>query len=95
MPQKSLFIKIPIHIAEQMSENAHLNPNWIEGFLVLNYRNITPDIKLEGLNMNYTFKIDSELHKQIKLLAFENGMNISEYVGRLFLTYYDDFRLVK
>jgi hypothetical protein len=78
-----------------MDDNDHLNPNWIEGFLVLNYNNLVPDFKLEGVNMTYTFKVDDVLHKCIKLKAIENEMTISEFVCRLFATYYDNYSLAR
>jgi hypothetical protein len=85
---KSLSIKIPIEIAQLMDDNAEYNPNWLTGFLVLNYSRKAPEAPLTGLNMNYTFKIDEGLHKAVKLAAIENNLPINEFVGRLLVTHY-------
>jgi hypothetical protein len=85
---KSLSIKIPIAVAQLMDDNAELNPNWLTGFLVLNYTKEAPSEPLSGLTMNYTFKIDEGLHKAVKLAAIEANLPINEFVGRLLAEHY-------
>jgi hypothetical protein len=89
---KSLSIKIPITVAQLMDDNAELNPNWLTGFLVLNYSKQAPAEPLEGLNMNYTFKIDEGLHKAVKIAAIEANLPINEFVGRLLEDHYKVIR---
>lgn len=85
---KSLSIKIPLGIAKSMDDKARLNPSWIAGFLILNKDREVPRDKVRGLCYNYTFKIDEELHKLIKLKAIDKDLPINEFVARLLEKYY-------
>jgi hypothetical protein len=92
---KSLNIKLPINTAQTLSSNGHFSPKWLEGFLLLNYRNVLPEAKLEGLTMNYTFKINEDLHTALKIKAIEHKLALNEFCGRLIEMYYDNYQLVK
>ena len=86
---KSLNVKIPLDIAARMSDNAELNPNYITGFIVSYfYRAEELDQPITGPAFNYTFKIDNDLHKSIKLKAIELDLPMNEVVGRLLVEYY-------
>jgi hypothetical protein len=85
---KSLSIKIPLGIAKNMDDKARLNPSWIAGFLILNMNKEVPEDKVKGLTYNYTFKVDEELHKHIKLKSIEHDLPINEFVARLLEKYY-------
>jgi hypothetical protein len=85
---KSLSIKIPLGIAKSMDDKARLNPSWIAGFLIINLAKPIYEEKVKGLSYNYTFKIDKELHKLIKLKAIEHDLPINEFVARLLEKYY-------
>jgi predicted HicB family RNase H-like nuclease len=75
-------------IAQQMDDKAQLNPSWIAGFLIINKEKKVPQQPVQGLCMNYTCKIDSLLHKHIKLIAIEHDLPINEFVARLLEKYY-------
>jgi hypothetical protein len=85
---KSLSVKIPLRIAQLMDDNAQLNPNWVTGFLVLNYNKTIEERPVE-MTFNYTFKVNDELHKTIKLKAIDHDLPINEFVARLLSTYYE------
>lgn len=85
---KSLSVKIPVNKAQEMDDNGHFNPSWLTGFLVLNASKKPPQNALRGLCINYTFKVDNDLHKMVKLQAIENDLPINEFVGRLLEKYY-------
>ena len=85
---KSLSIKIPLSIASSMDDKARLNPSWIAGFLIVNKNKPIDDERVKGLTYNYTFKVEDELHKHVKLLAIEHGLPLNEFVARLLVKYY-------
>lgn len=84
---KSLSIKIPIAIAQTLDDRGELNPSFMAEFLLINMDYPVYD-KVEGLCYNYTFKIDSALHKMIKLKAIELDLPINDFVARLLNEYY-------
>lgn len=87
---KSLNIKIPLSIAQQLDDNAQLNPEYLTGFLVshLSYGSTIKNHKLEGLMYNYTFKAPKDLHRMVKLKAIELDLPMNEFAGRLLAYYY-------
>ena len=85
---KSLSIKIPVKIATLMDDRGELNPSFIAGFLIVNKDKKVPDSPTTGLTVNYTCKIDSLLHKHVKLKAIDNDLPINEFVARLLEKYY-------
>ena len=86
---KSLNIKIPISDAQDMDDNAQLNPTYLSEFITATLIHADSlDMPISDLCYNYTFKIDSELHKAIKLKALEVNLPMNELVGRLIDRYY-------
>ena len=86
---KSLNIKIPLSDAQDMDDNEQLNPIYLSEFITatLNH-NDSLDNPIRELCYNYTFKIDNDLHKSIKLKALELDLPMNELVGRLIDKYY-------
>ena len=89
---KSLNIKIPVDLAVDMDNRAQLNPDFITGFLIT-YLNCAThenlkDVHYKTLTYTYTFKIDSDVHKAVKLKAIELDMPMNEMVARLLIKYY-------
>ena len=86
---KSLNIKIPLSDAQDMDDNAQLNPIYLTEFITANLiHSDNLEHPISDLCYNYTFKIDSELHKSIKLKALEVNLPMNELVGRLIDKYY-------
>lgn len=86
---KSMNVKIPLDIAARMSDNAELNPSFITGLIVTNFRSLPKLVeKIEEPAFNYTFKIDSDLHKSIKFKAIELDLPMNELIGRLIVEFY-------
>lgn len=89
--KKSLNIKIPLPILKQLDDKGQLNPNYLEGFIVTHlHSNKGLNDPVTELTHNYTFKVDKELHKALKLKSIEKGINMNDYVARLLVTYYGD-----
>ena len=87
--KKSLNIKIPLSILKQLDDNGQLNPSYLECFIVAHlHTNEGLNEPVAELSYNYTFKIDSEVHKVVKLKSIELGINMNEYVARLLVAYY-------
>ena len=86
---KSLNVKIPLSIAQHMDDSAQLNPTYITKFITDHlFSAVSLDKPISELSYNYTFKIDSELHKAIKLIALEEDLPMNELVGRLLAKFY-------
>lgn len=85
---KSLTIKIPLSIAQQMDDNGHLNPQWIANFLE-DFIDIVPEQHINELTYTYTFKVENKLHKAVKLKSIEYDIPMNEMVGRLLVECYD------
>ena len=86
---KSLNVKIPLEVAQRMDDNAHLNPIYLSKFIrgnLIHADNLEHPIS--DLCYNYTFKIDNDLHKSIKLKALEVNLPMNELVGRLIDKFY-------
>ena len=87
--KKSLNIKIPLPILKQLDDKGQLNPNYLEGFIVAHlHTNEGLNEPVTELSQNYTFKVDEQLHKAVKLKSIENDTNMNEYVARLLVAYY-------
>ena len=89
---KSLNVKIPVDLAERMSDNAELNPSFLNKFIAENYHLIDEqlDKPLNALSYNYTFKVDSSLHKDLKMTAVELDIPMNELIGRLLVKYFEE-----
>lgn len=88
---KSLNIKIPLGVAQLMYDNAQLNPDYITSFIVEHYNKaVSLKQPIDDMCYSYTFKIDDDIHKSIRLLSFELGLPMNELVGRLFSKYYEE-----
>lgn len=89
---KSLNIKIPLSIAKEMDDRAQLNPDYISTFIKNNLWAVEGNKELEKpiteMAYNYTFKIDSDLHKTIKLISLKVDLPMNELIGRLLQVYY-------
>ena len=86
---KSLNVKIPLPIAERMDDNAQLNPIFLTQFITDNLSYVySLDKPINELSYNYTFKIDTDLHKSIKLIALEADLPMNELIGRLLVKFY-------
>ena len=89
---KSLNIKIPLSIAKEMDDRGQLNPAFISAFIKNNLWTVDGNKELDKpikeMSYNYTFKIDSDLHKTIKLISIQIGLPMNELVGRLLQAYY-------
>ena len=86
---KSLNVKIPLGVAKRMDDDAQLNPTYLSEFITstLDYAD-SLDKPITDLCYNYTFKIDKELHKAIKLKALEVDLSMNDLIGRLIEKYY-------
>ena len=86
---KSLNIKIPISDAQDMDDNAQLNPIYLTEFITANLDQADClDKPISDLCYNYTFKIDDDFHKLIKLKAIEVDLPMNDIVGRLLAKFY-------
>lgn len=86
---KCINVKIPLTVATELDDRAELNPKYLTEFLVT-YLNCEEGVKdpITELSYNYTFKIDNELHKAVKLKAIEHDLSMNEFVGRLLNKFY-------
>lgn len=88
---KSLNIKIPLTIAQQLDYWGQLNPNYLENFIVeymYHSQGVTFDKPITELTYNYTFKVHDSTHKMLKLEAIERELAMNELIGRLIVMYY-------
>ena len=86
---KNLNVKIPLSIAQHMDDKAQLNPTHLSEFITANLSHADSlDKPITELCYNYTFRVDNELHKAIKLKAMEIDLPMNELVGRLIENYY-------
>lgn len=87
---KSLNIKIPMKEAIDMDNYADLNPQSITKFIVRYFQHLPEvvDKPITQLTSNYTFKIDDDLHKLIKIKSIELNIPMNELIGRLIEQYY-------
>ena len=87
---KTINIKIPLDIAQDLDDRARLNPQWLTSFIVVNWKyvGLVADKPLEGLTSNYSFKVVDELHKTVKFKAVELDLPMNELLGRLLQQYY-------
>lgn len=87
---KTINVKIPLKIAEDMDNRARLNPQWMTSFIIVNwsYASLVNDRPIEGLSYNYAFKVDSDIHRMVKLKAVEMDLPMNELLGRLLSSFY-------
>jgi len=87
---KTINIKIPLNIAQDLDDNARLNPQWLTSFILANWSqvSIVIDKPVEGLSYNYSFKVDDKLHKMVKLKAVELDIPMNDLLGRLLQIFY-------
>lgn len=87
---KTLNVKLPIEVAQTMSDNGELNPMHITYIIGhLKDEEIEEGLleELPSLSFSYSFKVPRSIHKTIKLLSIDYDLPMNELVGRL-LTYY-------
>lgn len=88
---KTLSIKLPVSIMQQLDNAGQLNPKWVSDFLALhmfdNLNSVTLDATRE-LVVTYSFKLSDDLHKMIKREALERDLTIIEFVRRVFQDHY-------
>lgn len=85
---KSLSIKIPVKMAVDMDDNNNLNPVYLKDF-INRYKDCEfSNEPCPGLTLPYTFKIDAESHRAIKLAAIGHEMAMNEFICRLLQQYY-------
>lgn len=88
---RTLTIRLPLSIAQQLDDNGQLNPATISNILD-DYmsRNMFVDNEqgTTELLFTYSFKVKEDLHDRVKYEAGRNGLSISTYVRRLFELYY-------
>ena len=87
---KTINIKIPLDIAQDLDDRARLNPEWLTSFILANWPHVdlVMDKPVKGLSSNYAFKVEDDLHKMIKLKAVELDIPMNELLGRLLQQYY-------
>lgn len=88
---KSLNIKIPLSIAQQLDDRDQLNPNFLKNFIteyMYHSQCVTFDKPLIEIPYTYTFKVDDNIHKMLKLEAIERDIPMNELIGRLLVMYY-------
>lgn len=87
---KTINIKIPLDIAQDLDDRARLNPQWLTSFIVYHWPNVNQvkNKPVEGLNYNYSFKVENYIHKMVKLKAVELDLPMNELLGRLLQQYY-------
>lgn len=90
MATKSINVKLPIGIGALMDDRGHLNPQYMTEFIVAitSSGSELPTTAIEGSTFNYSFKIDSKIHKTLKMKALEKDISLNEYLGRLVVAYY-------
>lgn len=91
---KTINIKIPLDIAQDLDDRARLNPQWITSFILDNWPHVdlVTDKPVEGLSYNYAFKVEDDLHKLVKLKSVELDLPMNELLGRLLQQYYEVVR---
>ena len=87
---KTINIKIPLDIAQDLDDRARLNPQWLTSFIVVNwsYVSLVTDKPVVGMAYNYSFKVDDDIHKMVKLKAVELDLPMNELLGRLLQRFY-------
>lgn len=91
---KTINIKIPLDIAQDLDDRARLNPQWLTSFILDNWPSVSlvKDKPVEGLSYNYAFKVEDDLHKLVKLKSVELDLPMNELLGRLLQQYYEVVR---
>jgi len=87
---KTLNVKLPIYLAEAMSDSGELNSRditYIIGHMKEEEKEEALLEELPSITFSYSFKVPRSIHKTIKLLSIEYDIPMNELTGRL-LTYY-------
>ena len=87
---KTINIKIPLDIVQDLDERDRLNPQWLTTFILAHwaYVSLVKDKPIEGLTYSYAFKIEDDIHKMVKLKAVEFDVPMNELLGRLLQRFY-------
>ena len=83
--KKTLNIKLPLKIGELLSDNVMLNSNDITHLLEVRHQ-VKHTQELDTPTAQWSFKIDTNLHRTLKFEALEQGINLNEYTGRIITT---------
>ena len=89
---KTINIKLPISSVQEMDDRGQLNPYYITDFISKNLEHQPEDKPLGRLAFYYALKVTDELHYNISVRAKEEGLAMSEFLGRLFLSLYDEVK---
>lgn len=88
---KTINIKLPLDIVQELDDRGQLNPHYITDFIMSNIEDIgTLDKPVGKLGYYYTLKIADNLHQSIRVIAKEHKLPMNELLGRLFLTTKDN-----
>lgn len=85
---KTMNVKIPLDVAQKMSDNGHLNGEYIKELIIMKIEQELPAEELGGVPFNYSFKIPDNIHKLVKLKAIEKNLPMNDLIGRLIVRYY-------
>ena len=87
---KTINVKIPLDIAQDLDNRGRLNPQWLTTFILSHwaYVGLVKDKPIEGLTYSYAFKIDEKIHKMVKFKAVELDVPMNELLGRLLQRFY-------
>ena len=85
---KSLNVKIPLTVGQSLDDRGQLNPQYIKDFVQTYLNSPLEDKPILEFTFNYTLKVDSQLHKDIKIKALNLDLPMNEFLGRLLAQYY-------
>lgn len=85
---KTLNIKLPLSIAQQLDDKAELNAQSIGRFVASHLNTPLAKIPIQEVTLNYSFKVQDDLHRSIKLKAIDEGLAMNELIGRMFAQFY-------
>ena len=85
---KSLNIKIPLSVASQLDSTGELTPSFLAEWIIDHKDKTVSETPISELCVNYTFKVEDELHMELKIKAIRNGLAMNEMIGRLLKEYY-------
>lgn len=89
---KTINIKLPFKAVEEMDDRAQLNPYYITDFISKHLEHQPEDKPVGRLAYYYALKVTDSLHQEINVRAKEEGLAMSEFLGRLFLSLYDEVK---
>ena len=86
---KTITIKINLDQVQELDDRAQLNPTFVSEFITRHLHDaFIGERRSTQLPFTYTLKVSNELHKDLKMTALQNDMNMSEYVRQMFQVYY-------